>query len=72
MVKKNTLTKTTVVNSKGKEKSTLRTSIPALVRDFLELKSKDKIQWNIHPETMSVTITKEKTTKINQNHEKKR
>lgn len=55
----NPLTKKMVVNKQGKT-TTLKVMIPAIVRDILELKEKDELIFELHPETRSVTLTKYK------------
>lgn len=61
-MEKNPLTKQTVANQQSNT-TTFKTTIPALIRDVLEIENKDKLNWELHPETRTVTLTKVEETK---------
>lgn len=54
---KSPLTKTTTVNIQGNT-TTMKTVVPSIVRDVLELEHKDKIIWELNPKKLEVTLRK--------------
>ena len=55
----NDIVKKTVVNTQGKNTTTVKTTIPALIRDVLQLESKDVLIWKLNMKKGTVTLEKE-------------